>query len=107
LATAAYVPVHFLFFHILADLFDILVLVAVENLWSHDFSNWSQPRIATLGDRSNRDISISNRSNEPVILTDRQEPNIPIAHFISRLCNWRVGIDTFDIPGHNLVHFHD
>jgi hypothetical protein len=100
-------PANFLFLHVLCDFLNIIVLVAVEDSLGHDFSNWSKPRIATLSDRSNGDVSIGYSSSEPIIVADRQEPDVLITHFVGGFCDRRVRIDALDISAHNLVHFHD
>src|SRR5262245_24075706 len=62
-----------IFLHDLAGFFHVLIFIAPENLFGHDFSYRCVMGIASLRDRSDGDIAIGDGSDESIILTNRQK----------------------------------
>jgi hypothetical protein len=87
---------------------DFLIFVAVHDAGRHDLSNAIGPRIATFGDRADRDVPIGDHPGQPVVLTaDRQCADAEVLHLAGRIGHGAVDAVGEEGGVHDLRVVHD
>src|SRR5262249_27640604 len=64
------------------------------------------PGVAPLGDGPHDDVAVGEHAGEPVVVADRQRPDVQHLHLAGGVLESAVGRDALDARGHHLFHSH-
>jgi hypothetical protein len=99
-------PPDLMLLHLARRVADGVVLKAVDDVLRHDVAHLGRVRIPAISRGAHRDVAIGEHPDEPVVLPDRHETAVNVAHPDGRILECRVGADHDEIAGHDLSELH-
>src|SRR5262249_28606693 len=78
----------------------------VDHLLSHDVADLRGPRVTSLGDRANGDVTVGHHAGETIVIADRNGPHVEIFHLTGRLLERVVRADALNTRGHDVFDLH-
>ena len=87
------------FLHKLGSLFDALIVKTPKDIRRHDVTHRRGYRITTVSNGADGEITVRNRTNQPLSVAHGQHANVTLLHHFCRFANHRGGLDHMRIFG--------